>query len=341
MKLLEFTDCGIFCKQANVYIDPWKPVDKAIITHGHSDHARWGNKSYLCHHLTKPILQWRLGVDNKIESVEYNEKININGVEFSLHPAGHIVGSAQIKVEYKGEVWVASGDYKLENDLLTEPFQPLKCHFFITESTFGLPIFKWKPQQIVYREIEQWWQQNQQNGLVSVLTGYTLGKAQRILAGIDRGIGPVFVHGAIHNMNEVLISAGIPLPKTPRVTIDGNKADFSNALIIAPPSALSSPWMRRFYPYSTGVASGWMSLRGTRRRRAVDRGFVISDHADWNDLNKAVKETGAEKVIITHGYRNTFAKWLIENNIDARVEDTLFEGELSEIGESVLVEEKE
>jgi putative mRNA 3-end processing factor len=341
MKLLEFTDRGIFCSQAGVYIDPWKPVDKAVITHGHSDHARWGSKRYFCHKHTKPVLLWRLGVETNVETADYYNVFNIHGVNFSFHPAGHIVGSAQVRVEYKGEVWVVSGDYKLEDDGISAPFEPLKCNVFITESTFGLPIYKWEAQDKIFADINKWWWQNQQDGMVSVLTGYSLGKAQRLLANIERSIGPIFVHGAIHNINQALISSGIAIPDVSRVLPETKKEDFRNALIIAPPSVLNSPWMKKFYPYSSAVASGWMNLRGTRRRRSVDRGFAISDHADWDGLNQAVKETGAEKIIITHGYRNIFARWLNENHYNARVEDTLFEGELSEIGESTLVEEKE
>jgi putative mRNA 3-end processing factor len=338
MKLLEFSNQGIYCGQAGVYIDPWKPVDMAIITHAHSDHARWGSKKYICHKDTKPVLLWRLGPETKVSDADYNEAFTINGVHFSFHPAGHIIGSSQVRVEYKGEVWVVSGDYKLEDDGLSTPFEPVRCNVFITESTFGLPIYKWPPQQKIFDDIHNWWYRNQQDGLASVLTGYSLGKAQRLLANIDRSIGPVFVHGAIHNINRELIRSGVPIPDVPWVSPEMKKEDFRRALIIAPPSAINSPWMKKFYPYSSAVASGWMSLRGTRRRRSVDRGFAISDHADWNGLNLAIKETGAEKVVITHGYRNIFARWLKESHYDAWVEETQFEGELSEIGESAIAE---
>ncbi len=340
MKLLEFTEHGIFCSQAGVYIDPWKPVDKAIVTHGHSDHARPGNKYYLCHKDTAPVIKWRLGAEHT-QKMNYLEPIYINGVEISLHPAGHIIGSSQVRVAYKGEVWVVSGDYKLENDGLSTPFEPVKCDVFITESTFGLPVYKWRPQEEIFAEINSWWEQNKKNGLTSVLTGYSLGKAQRLLHQINRDIGPIYLHGAIYNINRVLIDSGVGISDMPRVLPEMKKEDFQHALIIAPPSALNSPWMKKFYPYVTATASGWMSLRGTRRRRSVDRGFAISDHADWDGLNQAIKATGAQKIIITHGYRNTFARWLRENNYDAQIEDTQFEGELTEIGESQLKEEKE
>ena len=333
MKLLEFTDKGIYCARADVYIDAWQPVNKVLVTHAHSDHARWGSDHYLCHKLSAPVLQWRLGDGNTIESVDYDQPLMINGVRFSFHPAGHIIGSAQIRVEYQSDVWVVSGDYKLEDDGISTPFEPLKCDVFISESTFGLPVYQWKPQKEVFKEINDWWHKNQQEGKASVLTGYSLGKAQRLLQNIDTAIGPVYTHGAIENINQVISNMGIPLKKTIRVTNDIPKENFSKALIIAPPSASNSPWMRRFQPFSIGIASGWMSLRGTRRRRAVDRGFVVSDHADWDGLNKAIKETGAEKIIITHGYRSIFSRWLNDQGYQATVENTLFEGELSEIGE--------
>ncbi len=342
MALLEFTNKGICCNQARVYIDPWKPVEKAIVTHGHSDHARWGNKHYLAHRLTEPILKTRLGMEISVESLEYGQEIFINGVKFSLHPAGHIIGSAQVRVEYQGEVWVVSGDYKLEKDQVSEPFELVPCHTFITESTFGLPVYKWSDPSEIHRDINEWWRNNQEEGIATVLTGYSLGKAQRLLKNLDRSIGPVFEHGAIYNLHQVLREAGIDLQPGQRITAESDKQEFRRALILAPPSATGSTWLRRFYPYSIGNASGWMSLRGTRRRRSVDRGFALSDHADWDGLNQAIEATGAEKIIITHGYRNTFAKWLQSKGLDACVEETLYEGELGEIGESALIEnEKE
>jgi putative mRNA 3-end processing factor len=325
MSLLEFTEKGIYCSSADVYIDPWRPVERALITHGHSDHARWGCRRYLCVRSAAPIIRYRLG-DIRLETVAYGERRIINGVEFSFHPAGHIVGSAQIRVAYRGEVWVASGDYKLEADGLSEPFEPLRCHTFITESTFGLPVFDWAPPPTVFAEINQWWRQNRDEGKASVLAGYALGKAQRLLAGLDADIGPVFTHGAVENTNEVLRGQGIALPVATRASTYIDRKMYIGAIIIAPPSALGSPWMRKFRPYSDAMASGWMNLRGARRRRAVDRGFVLSDHADWKGLNQAVEATGAERVFVTHGYSDIFARWLRERGYDARAVRTEFEG---------------
>lgn len=333
MPLLEFNDCGIYCRQADVYLDPWKPVKRALVSHGHSDHASWGHEYYLCTHTAKPVIAYRLQLVNQLQSVDFGEKVTINGVSFSFHPAGHIPGSAQIRAEYKGEVWVFSGDYKLEPDNISEPFEAVSCHTFISESTFGLPIYKWKPQQEVFDDINAWWRKNVEDGKVSVISGYSLGKAQRILRNVDNTLGKIFVHGAVDNVTAILRNQGITLPDTTRVTPEMKRVDFEGALIVCPPSAVGSAWMRRFEPYSLGIASGWMNLRGARRRRGADRGFVLSDHADWNDLNRAIRETSAEKVFITHGYSEVFAHWLNENGVSSAVVKTQYEGELSEIVE--------
>lgn len=335
-KLLEFTGKGIYCPQADVYIDPWGSVDKSIITHAHSDHARRGSKYYLAHKYSVPVMKYRLGIDINVESTEYGKTININGVNISLHPAGHIPGSAQVRLEYKGEVAVASGDYKLENDGLSEAFEVVKCNTFISESTFGLPVYKWKKQSEIFNDVNSWWKRNKESGKVSVICGYALGKAQRILFNVDRSIGRIFGHGGVTNINEIFINAGLNIPVIERVTAALNKKDFEGSLVIAPPSAIGSSWLKKFDPYSLGYASGWMNVRGAKRRQALDIGFAISDHADWNDLNTAIKETGAEKVFVTHGYTAVFVKWLRENNIDAYELQTKFVGEeAAEIEETV------
>jgi putative mRNA 3-end processing factor len=338
MALLEFTDRGIYCPRANVYLDPWKPVDKALITHGHSDHAHFGHKNYLCTESSSPIIAHRLNSPD-IQTLKYGEQLAIGDVHFSFHPAGHIPGSAQIRVEYNGEVWVFTGDYKLEPDGISEPFEIVKCHTLITESTFGLPVYKWKPQPEIFGAINEWWKGNQLEGKVSVIAGYTLGKSQRILKNVDSSIGKIFVHGAVDVMNNVLKSHGLDLPQAHRVTPEHKKQDFEGALVICPPSAVGSPWIRKFLPYSLGIASGWMSLRGARRRRGADRGFALSDHADWYDLNKTVRETGAQKVFATHGYSEIFSQWLNEKGIEAHPVKTAYEGELNEIVENATTEE--
>ncbi len=326
--LLSFTSHGIYCERANVFIDPWHPVDKALITHAHADHSRWGMKHYMAHRLSVPIMKLRLGHDIKVQGVEYGERFYLNGVEISFHPAGHILGSAQIRLAYKDEVWVVSGDYKIEDDGLAAPFEPVPCSHFITESTFGLPVYRWESQASIMAEINEWWASNAAEGKASLITAYSLGKAQRILQGVDQEIGPVFTHAAVENTNEVLREAGIDLNPSQRVIGQGpdmhKKKDFRQALIIAPPSAAGSPWTRRFGTHSLGMASGWMSLRGARRRRAADRGFILSDHADWEGLNWAIQETGAQHIYVTHGYKDIFSRWLQEEGYEAYVVETLF-----------------
>ncbi len=336
MALLEFNKNGIYCAQADVYIDPWKPVKRALITHGHSDHARWGSDYYLCTRSAKPVIRYRLGPIN-IETVDYGESRLINGVRFSFHPAGHIVGSAQIRVEYQGEVWVASGDYKLEDDGLAEAFEPISCHAFITECTFGLPIYQWPKQEEVFADINAWWAQNKAEGKVTVLTGYALGKAQRLMHGLDPSIGPIFTHGAVENVNEILRAQGVLLPPSTRLAQDTKKGQLEGAIIIVPPSAADSPMVRRFSPISLGLASGWMALRSARRRRSADRGFILSDHSDWDELNRAVAATGAERIVATHGYTEQFSQWLREQGYNASAEKTEFDGEIFE-GEPALEE---
>lgn len=326
MSLIEFTDCGLYCRQGNFYIDPWRPVDKAVITHGHSDHARAGSQSYLCHTHTKPILQLRLG-DHHYQCIEWNEPVLMNGVKVSLHPAGHIIGSSQIRVEYAGEVWVVSGDYKIEDDGLSGVFEPVKCHTFVSESTFGLPVYHWKPQQQIFEEMINWITKNKENAKTSVIIAYSLGKAQRVLHGLKETAENIFVHGAIWNMHETLLQAGFPLPKVLRLSPETPKELYRGSVVIAPPGAEGSPWMKRFYPYAVGVCSGWMQVRGNVRRRNVDAGFALSDHADWKGLLQAVKETEAQKVYVTHGFQAAFSRYLHENGIEAGEVKTAFGGE--------------
>jgi putative mRNA 3-end processing factor len=323
MPLIEFTDKGLFCAQGQFYVDPWKAVDKAVITHAHSDHARWGSKYYLCHHYTKPILQLRLG-DNHYESIGWNEPVYMNGVRISLHPAGHIIGSSQVRVEYQGKVWVVSGDYKTENDGISGAFEPVTCHSFITESTFGLPVYKWQPQEIQFDAMRHWIQQNKLAGSTSLLLAYSLGKAQRLIKNLASCVDHVFVHGAVYNTQQVLQAAGWDFPVTEKVTADIPKTLFHQNLVIAPGSAADSPWIKKMQPVAVGVCSGWMQVRGNARRRNTDAGFALSDHADWNGLISAVKATGAQKVYVTHGFQSAFSRYLNENGIESAEVKTAF-----------------
>lgn len=324
--VLTFTDRGIYCPAGDFYIDPWQPVDRALITHGHSDHARWGMNHYLATAAAAPVMRHRLG-DVSLDTINYAETRQIGGATVSFHPAGHVPGSAQIKVTVKGETWVASGDYKTVADGLSEPFEPVRCHAFITECTFGLPIFKWTPEDILTTQINEWWAANNAAGKTSVLGAYALGKAQRLLTTVDADIGPILTHGAIENTNDILRGQGIALPDTIRVTAETNVKDYAGALVLATPSAMAGSWMKKFGPTSTAFASGWMALRGVRRRRGADRGFIVSDHADWDGLNAAIKATGAEKIFATHGYTDAFHKWLREEGYDAHVVSTEYNGE--------------
>jgi putative mRNA 3-end processing factor len=323
--LLAFTERGIYCHQAKIYLDPWRPVEKALISHGHADHSRWGHKKYITHHNNVPIIKHRLG-NIKVTGKDYGETFVVNNVKFSFHPAGHIPGSSQIRVEHKGEVWVFTGDYKLVADGISIPFESVRCNTFITECTFGLPAFKWRPQQEVFNDINEWWATNKSEGKTSVLFGYTLGKAQRLLKHLDTSIGKIYTHGAVEKMTAVL-RPQLDLPATELITRETDKKNVKGNIIIAPPSTHGSVWLRKFAPFVTATASGWMAFRGARRRRAIDKGFVLSDHADWEDLLSAIKGTGCEKVIATHGYTDIFSRYLKEQGYDARTEKTQYEGE--------------
>ena len=340
--MLIFDKCGIYCKQAGLYIDPWKPVEKAVITHAHSDHARTGMGAYLAHEQAVPVMRYRLGADINIQSLRYGQVIEINGVKISLHPAGHIWGSAQVRLEYKGEVWVVSGDYKLQADGISAPFEPIKCHSFITESTFGLPIYKFPEAGAVHGDINNWWRKNKEEGKNSIIFAYALGKAQRVLQHLDTSIGPVYTHGAVDNVNKLYEQAVGMLKSSKRIDATVNRKDIKGAMIIAPPSALNSPWLRSFQPYKIGICSGWMQLRGARRRQGADRGFVLSDHADWDQLNMAIRETGAENIYVTHGYKSIYSRWLSSNyGLNATEVETLYVGEAMDEGaEGEQVENK-
>ena len=322
--VLSFTDSGIYCPAGDFYIDPWKPVERAVITHAHADHARIGNKKYLCTNASVPLLQLRLGQDIAVQGAGWGETVQINGAAVSFHPAGHMIGSAQVKVTVGGQSWVASGDYKTENDGISGQFEPVRCHAFITESTFGLPIYHWRPQAALFSEMENWVKENETAGKNSILLGYSLGKAQRLLYNLRHTGKRFLVHGAVFNAHEALRAAGWDLPPVELITPDTPKEHFKNSIVIAPPSTADSSWMRRFAPYSLGVCSGWMQVRGNARRLNADAGFAISDHADWKGLLATVQATGAEKVFVTHGFSSVLARYLQENGIPAEEIKTAF-----------------
>jgi len=327
--LVRETREGLYCEAGGFHIDPWLPVPRAVITHAHADHARPGSGQYLAAAEGLPILQSRLGATAAIEGVRYGDSVSLNGIQVSLHPAGHILGSAQVRIESRGEVCVVSGDYKTGPDPTCAPFELLRCHTFVTESTFGLPIYRWPPESSIVGSIQDWWRANAAEGRASVVFAYALGKAQRVLAGLDHSIGPIFCHGAVDIVNRVYRAAGIPLPEATYVS-EAPRKDWAGALILAPPSAMGSLWLRRFGELSTAFVSGWMLLRGARRRRTVDRGFPLSDHADWPALQNTILATGAERVFVTHGQVVPMVRWLNEQGIPAAPLHTEFEGEQDE-----------
>jgi putative mRNA 3-end processing factor len=331
---------GLYCVPGDFYIDPWRPVDRAVITHAHGDHARQGHRHYLASAQSVNILKSRLGADINIDGLAYGERIVHKGVTISLHPAGHVLGSAQVRMECGGEIWVASGDYKVEPDATCAPFEAVRCHTFITESTFGLPIYRWDPQQEVFDDINAWWRRNAEEGRTSVLYAYAFGKAQRVLSGLDTSIGPIVCHGAVEPLNRVYREGGVALPPTQLVSETG-KDEMKRALVLAPPSSAGSTWTRRFGDYSDAFASGWMLLRGARRRRGVDRGFVMSDHADWPGLLGAIEATGAQQVVVTHGSIPVMVRWLCQIGLDAKAFDTEYGDEDDEASGSAAPEEGE
>jgi putative mRNA 3-end processing factor len=308
---------GLYCPPGDFFIDPWRPVDRAVITHAHADHARMGHGHYLAAAPAEGVLRSRLGQDINLQKLDYGQQITHHGVTLSLHPAGHVLGSAQVRLAHDGQTWVASGDYKLAPDATCAPFEAVPCDVFITESTFGLPIYRWRPDAELFAEINAWWSANAAAGRASVLMCYSFGKAQRILSGVDASIAPIIVHGAVQTLNLAYREAGVKLPETLMVGEVADAADFKRALVLCPPSAAGGPWIKRFGDFSDGFASGWMQLRGARRRGGYDKGFVLSDHADWPGLMGAIGATGASRVIVTHGSVPVLVRYLTAQGLQA------------------------
>jgi putative mRNA 3-end processing factor len=311
---------GLYCPAGDFYIDPWRAVPRAVITHAHADHARRGHGSYLASAAGENVLRARLG-NISLQTLAYGLTIEVNGVRLSLHPAGHVLGSAQVRLEHQGQVWVASGDYFVsgvgDHNPSCAPFEPVRCHCFITESTFGLPIYRWPAQAQVMAQINAWWRANAEAGRTSLLLAYSFGKAQRVLAGVEASIGPIVVHGAVQTLNDAYRASGVVLPATATLDEVTDKDSLRRALVIAPPGVADSPWARRLHAGSDAFASGWMQLRGARRRQGLDRGFVLSDHADWPGLQRAIAATGAERVIVTHGQEAVMVRWLQQQGLSA------------------------
>jgi putative mRNA 3-end processing factor len=333
--LLTETSAGLWCAAGRFHIDPWEPVDRALITHAHGDHARPGNAAYLCSASCEPLLRRRFGPDVRIEAVPYGEQLTIDDVRVSFHPAGHVLGSAQIRIEGPDGIWVIAGDYKRAVDPTCDPFEPVTCDVYITESTFGLPIYRWDPTEMVIDDIASWWKLNADAGRTSALFCYTIGKAQRLLAELMRVTDrTVYVHGMMLGMIDVYRQSGIAMlpvePVIERTSRGRSKApSFAGELVLAPLSARGTPWMRRLGDMSDAFASGLMRVRGVRRQRSYDRGFVLSDHADWPALLHTIAESGASRVLATHGHAEPLARYLKEQGLESGVIRTAWEGEPS------------
>lgn len=326
------TPAGLYCEAGRFHIDPWLPVKRAVITHAHGDHAHQGSLSYLCAAEGEAVLRRRLA-DAHIETLPYGRQLRIGDVDVSFHPAGHVLGSAQVRVERRGEVWVASGDYKRASDPTCAPFEPVRCHTFITEATFALPIYSWDPSSAVIDQILAWWRTNRDHDRPSVLFCYVLGKAQRILAELrDRADGPVHLHGAMWAMSETYRGAGVAMVPAERISDDMRGRALAASLVLAPLSARGTRWMKRLPRASDAFASGLMRVRGVRRQRAFDRGFALSDHADWSALLSTIDETGASRVLVTHGWSDALARHLSETRgLETGTLRTTYEGETGEL----------
>ena len=326
--MIERTHEGLYCRAADAWVDPWRPVPRALITHAHADHARPGCGEYWAVASSEGVLRQRLGQDITLHPVQYGEEHWLGQCRVSFHSAGHVLGSAQIRLEVDGEVWVVSGDYKRDADPSCEPFEPVPCDVLITEATFGLPIYRWQTGTEVAEEIRAWWQGDRQRP--SLLFCYSFGKAQRLMAELN-AIGvddEVLLHGAVETVTRHYRAAAVPMTPSRPVSDLPRSDTLAGRLVLAPPSAHRSSWMRRFRSPQTGFASGWMAVRGARRRRGYERGFVLSDHADWPGLIQTVRQSGARKVYVTHGQSDVLARYLREvEGIEAEPLETLFEGE--------------
>jgi putative mRNA 3-end processing factor len=318
--LLASTDAGLYCAAGGFHVDPWKASERAVVTHAHGDHARPGSASYVCAEPGAALLAHRVGTDASIRAVPYGEPFRLGDALVSFHPSGHVLGAAQVRIEAGGEVWVVSGDFKRRPDPTCAPFEVVPCDTFVTEATFALPVFRWPDPAIVVGEIHEWWKTNAAAGRPSVLFAYALGKAPRVLAELARLTDePVFAHGSVLHLADLYRARGIPMLRTEPLPEERRRARVEGALVLAPLSASGTPWMRRFPGAETGFASGWMRIRGTRRRKGFDRGFVLSDHADWPELLQTIADTGASRIYATHGYAHVLARYLREQGKDADV----------------------
>jgi putative mRNA 3-end processing factor len=326
--VIELRPEGLYCAAGDFHIDPWRPVPRAVITHAHADHARSGHGRYWAAAPGEGLLRLRLGRELDLNAVPYMEPVRFGSAQVSFHPAGHVLGSAQIRIKTDDGVWVVSGDYKRDPDPTCAAFEPVRCDTFITEATFALPVYRWPDPAQVMAEIDAWWRECAAAGRPAVLFCYALGKAQRVLAGLlAHRSETVYLHGAMTPLVAAYRDAGVTLVPTEPVSDQANDFDWRGRLVLAPPGAGGTPWMRRFRNPATGFVSGWMRIRGNRRRRGYDRGFVLSDHADWDGLLRSIHETGARRVLATHGHSDALVRVLREQGLSAGELGTAFEGE--------------
>lgn len=328
MALVAPSASGLHCAAGGFHVDPWGSVEHAVLTHGHGDHARPGSARYYCAAPGAPVLARRFGPAAEIIAVPYGEPFRRGEATVSFHPSGHVLGGAQVRIEAAGEVWVLSGDYKRAPDPTCAPFEVVPCDVFVTEATFALPVFRWAETREVVAQVHEWWTEARAAGRPCVLFAYALGKAPRLLAELRAFTEePVYTHGAIEAMVEIYRAAGVPMLETRPVPDRKRREPLAGALVLAPLSASGTPWMRRFPGATTGFASGLMQIRGTRRRKGYDRGFVLSDHADWPQLLRTIEDTGARRVLATHGYTHVLARYLRERGIAADVLEAPYAGE--------------
>jgi putative mRNA 3-end processing factor len=314
-------DKGIYCPPGDFYIDPVRPVPRALITHGHSDHARRGHGAVLATSETLKIMAERYGADfaGSTQGAAPGEVIAVNGIDVTFHPAGHVLGSAQIAVEKGGIRIVASGDYKRRSDPTCADFEPVPCHVFITEATFALPVFRHPDDRAEIRKLLA--SVAQFPDRTHLVGAYALGKAQRVIA-LIREAGydePIFIHGALQKLCDLYRSEGIDLGPLEPATLDkGRKHDFAGTIVVGPPSAFADRWARRFADPVSCFASGWMRVRQRARQRGVELPLVISDHCDWDELCDTIREVAPEEVWVTHGREEALVRWCELNGFAAK-----------------------
>jgi len=332
--MLTLTPEGLYCSAGGFHIDPLQPVEKAVLTHAHADHARQGLAQVWASTPSVPLLRQRLGDEPRITGLEFGEEMRFGGVGVSLHPAGHMLGSAQVRVESHGEVWGVTGDFKRAPDPTCRLFEPVRCDALITEATFGLPLYRWPPEEEVEDELMEWIQDNRAQGKVSLALAYSAGKAQRLSAALaarfGAELGPIYAHGAVRNMAQAYAQAGVKLPEFRDPKEAGSHEALANGLVVAPPSVEGSAWVRSLEPLSSARVSGWMRLRGVRRRSGAERGFVLSDHADWDGLLATIQESGAKRIYVTHGKGAALVRYLNELGHEARPLEDLAHSEVGE-----------